>query len=129
MPYTLEWQPRGLYRRYFGNLTLAERRASLQAIVTDERFDALRYVITDYLDVQAFEDEESATLESAAQHIGPALTNWRILAAAVATRPDILASLATFKANAPPGLRYEIFATEAEARAWIAAMAGQLPRR
>lgn len=119
MPYDIAWETRGVLRRYHGNLTLAERHASLQTIVNDARFDTLLYTITDYTAVDRFEDEPDATRFSAAMHIGPSLTNPGLMAAAVATRPDVLRSILTFKRHAPPTMRYEVFSTLALARQWI----------
>ena len=55
MAYRLVWEHRGVYRQYLGDVTIAERRQSFDAIVSDPRFDDLRYTITDYLDVGAYE--------------------------------------------------------------------------
>ena len=58
MPYDVTWEPpRGVYRRYHGRVTIAERRASFDRICADPRFDALRYTLTDALDVQDYEVE------------------------------------------------------------------------
>ena len=87
VPYSLTWEPAGVYRRYFGDVTIDERTASFDAICGDPRFDALRYTITDDLDVTSYEVTDEATAEIAARHIGPLITNASICMAAVATRP------------------------------------------
>lgn len=124
MPYSLTWEPRGVYRRYFGPMTILERQKSFEAICSDERFTTLRYAITDYLAVGDYEITDSATEEIAALHIGPVLTNPRILIAAVAVRPDIVAAIRAFIRLGFTDAQYRIFPSEVEARRWIAETVG-----
>jgi hypothetical protein len=119
MPYTLHWEPRGVYRRYFGDVTIAERARSLERICSDRRFDDLCYSITCYLDVQAYEANAEATRDVAAAHIGPLLTNPRILLAAVAVRPDILGHIHDFQATGFVHQPYRAFSNLRDARDWI----------
>lgn len=120
MPYRITWEPDGVYRRYFGDVSIAQRRASLLAISADHRFDALRYAITDYLDVAAYEATPESTAEIAAMHIGPLFTNPQLLIVAVVDRPDILASIHEFMRYGFIKAPYRIFGTLPEARAWLA---------
>jgi hypothetical protein len=119
MPYTLSWEPRGVYRKYFGDVSIAERAHSLERICADPRFDDLCYTITCYLDVQRYEATPDDTRGVAALHIGPLATNPRIILAAVATRPDILGYIEAFKATGFVRRPYGVFDTLPEARAWI----------
>lgn len=119
MPYSLTWEARGVYRQYLGDVTIAERRASFEAISGDFRFDELRYVITDYRAVGAYEITAEATREIAALHIGPLLTNPRIAIAAVATRPDVVAAIQDFIAHGFTSTPYRVFPNLEEARRWI----------
>jgi hypothetical protein len=120
MPYRLTWEPRGLYRQYFGDVTVAERFKSFNAISGDWRFDDLRYTLTDYLEVRAYEVTPEATAEIAALHVGPLLTNPRIVIAAVAVRPDIVGAIEDFIRHGFTKAPYRVFRTNAEARQWIA---------
>jgi hypothetical protein len=120
MPYRLTWEPQGVYRQYWGDVTIRERRASLDAICGDARYDDLRYSITDYLSVDAYEVTSDATLEIAAMHIAPLVTNPRIVIAAVATRPDIVAAIQEFIGHGLIPAPYRIFATLDIARRWVA---------
>ncbi len=119
MPYSLSWEPRGVVRRYFGPSTIAERRASFEAICRDPRFDSLRYSITDYRDVTQYELSHEATAEIAALHTGPLITNPRIRIAAVAVRPDIVMAIREFIALGFMQAPYRVFASMAEARRWV----------
>ena len=119
MPYRLTWTPSGVYREYLGDVTIAERRRSFDAICSDRRFDTLLYSITDYLAVNSYEATPVATAEIAALHIGPFITNPRIVMAAVAVRPDILAVIEEFKAHRFTTVPYRIFSTLVEATQWV----------
>ncbi len=119
MPYRLTWEPSGVYREYFGDVTVAERRASLDTICGDRRFDDIRYALTSYLAVEAYEVDSAATAEIAALHIAPLATNPAIVIAAVARRPDILAAIEEFKSYGFTSAPYRVFPTLAEARQWL----------
>lgn len=110
-----------MLRRYTGDVTIAERRASFDAICSSPRFADLRYAITDYLSVRAYEIEPQATEEIAAMHVAPLLVNPRILIAAVALRPDVLEAIQHFIDMGFTSQPYRVFATLPEARNWIAA--------
>lgn len=121
MPFELHWEPGGVVRRYIGHMTVAEREASFDQICQDRRFDQLTYTITDYRDVTGYEITTEDTEEIAARHIAPLLTNPGILIAAVVTDPRIIGAIRHFIALGfvTPDI-YRVFATMAEARAWIA---------
>lgn len=119
MPYKLTWERSGIYRQYYGDVTFLDRRASLDTIYSDPRFDGLRYAITDYLAVNAYEFSKDATLEIAALHIGPLRTNPRLVIAAVADRADIVADIQDFMALRFTAAPYRVFPTLDEARQWI----------
>ncbi len=121
MPYRLTWENRGVYRQYVGDVTIAERLASFEAICGDARFDDLRYCITDYLGVQHYEVSDPATIEIAALHVGPALTNPGLRIAAVAVRPDVLAAIRMFIDAGFTEQPYRVFPTLDLARSWLAA--------
>ncbi|MFO1338078.1 MAG: hypothetical protein U1F53_07550 [Burkholderiaceae bacterium] len=123
MPYSLTWERHGVYRRYSGDVTIAERIESFEAICGDARFDDLRYSITDYLAVQRYEVSERATREIAALHIGPAMTNPVLRIAAVAVRPDVLAAIRMFIDTGFAAQPYQVFPTVELARRWLGAPA------
>lgn len=122
MPFSLEWEPSGVVRRFYGDVTLAERYRSLEAICGDIRFDDLRFTITNYLDVGAYQDSPRDTEEIAAYHIAPLMTNPQIVIAGVAVRGDIVDLIKRFRAFKLTTQPYEVFSTEAAARMWIGAM-------
>lgn len=120
MPYELTWEPRGVLRRYIGDVTIAERQQSFDEICRDPRFDTLRYAITDYLSVGSYEIERSATEEIAARHIGPTLTNPYIVMAAVAVDPKVVEAIEHFISLGFIQQPYRVFATLQAAREWVA---------
>ena len=129
MAFDISWEPRGLVRRYWGDVTIAERRESFEQIFADPRFDELQFTITDYLDVRQYEITSEATEEIAALHIGAVQTNPRILIAAVATDARVIEAIQHFIQLDMTPSPYRIFSSVADARAWIAqAQRPPLPR-
>lgn len=125
MPFELHWEPRGVLRRFSGDVTIAERRRSFDLICGDRRFDDLRYAISDYLGVSAYEATPRATQEIAALHIAPLRTNPAILIAAVAVAPAVVAAVRDFMSLGYISQPYRLFETEADARVWIAGALNQ----
>ncbi len=122
MPFELTWEPGGVYRLYFGRVTIDERRHAFNLICGDQRFDDLRYAITDYLSVESYEISTEATREIAALHVGPMRTNARIVIAAVAVQPDIIAAIEDFISLRYTNRPYRIFPRLDEARAWVGSL-------
>jgi hypothetical protein len=120
MAFDLTWEPRGVYRRYWADVTIAERRESFETIFADPRFDDLMFTITDYLDVRHYEVTDEATEEIAALHVGATHTNPRLRIAAVVTNPLIIRAIEHFIALEMVPTPYRVFATVSDARAWIA---------
>ena len=123
MPFSLNWESRGVYRRYHGDVTVDERLESFETICASPRFDELRWCITDYLEVRHYELSDEATQEIAALHIAPLHTNPRLRIAAVAVQRNILQAIDQFKATGFVHLPYEVFPTVAQARAWVGPLA------
>lgn len=129
MPYELTWEPRGVLRRYHGAVTVSERQRSFELICSDSRFDSLQYAITDYLGVVDYEITEDATVEIAALHVAPSLTNPNVVLAAVVTDERIVAAIEHFIALGFTSQPYRIFPTEDAARAWIEHTKATMPSR
>ena len=119
MSYKLIWEHSGVYRLYFGDVSIAERRKSFNEICDDWRFGDIRYVISDYLAVEKLEVTKHATEEIAALHIGALITNPRISIAAVVTRPDIVNAIQESIDHGLITAPYRIFGSIEEARLWI----------
>lgn len=124
MAIELIWEPNGVYRRGYGKVTGAERRQTLDQICNDYRFDELQYSLTDYLAVDDYEFSPEVSDEIAAMHIAPLMTNPRILIATVAVDPRIAHAVCYFMSLEVVTRPYCLFASVAEARAWISRSVG-----
>ena len=93
--------------------------AILRQVCSDERFEDLRFAITDYRDVEVYETSPQAIEETAALHIAPLLTNPKILLASVATDERVVAAIQHFISLDFISQPYQVFPTMEEARAWI----------
>lgn len=51
MPYDVEWNEQGVYRKFYGHVTGDEVIANTAAIFSDQQFDHIRYLVSDYLGV------------------------------------------------------------------------------
>lgn len=122
MPFDLTWEPGGVVRRYTGDVTEAERRCSFERICADPRFDSLRFVITNFVGATRVQVSPGFTEELAAMHIGPLATNPHLVMAAVALDPAVIAAIAHFKSLGFVDAPYRVFATEDDARAWLATL-------
>jgi len=123
MPYRRTWEPFGVYREYFGDVTIAERRALFDAVCGDRRFDDLRYASTDCLAVRAYEVSCEATAEIAALHIGTLHTDPALVMAGVTDRMDVIAAIEDFKCHAFTAAPYRVFRTLPEVRHWVSGRA------
>lgn len=120
MPYELQWEPRGVYRRYYGHVTIDERQRSFDEICADPRFNDLIYTITDYLGVEGYEITPEATEDIAAQHSLPLLRNPNIIIAAAVVDTQIVGAIEHFIAVKRFSQPYRMFPSVEAARAWVA---------
>jgi hypothetical protein len=126
MSFELVWEPRGVVKRYFGRVTSEEVFAAGVQSQGDHRFDQNRYAINDFLDCTEFVIDRKVLDEVAAVAGAAEISNPNIRIAIVATLPAVVA--ATMEYIGLPLHTYptRLFATRAEARAWIAE-SGQAP--
>ena len=121
MSYEIIWESGGVIKRFFGHVDDVEL---MQAVVETEgspRFDELRYVINDFLEVTGVSAGTGHVDEIAAIDQAASISNRNIRIAVVATHPEILA-LADHYARSPMNVYpTRIFSTMAEGRAWLGA--------
>ena len=121
MPYRIRWEGHGVYRRFFGMVTMTDFRRSHEEIAGDIRYDGIRYIVSDFLGAEAGpgfnkrEVEEFAELERLKFYSSPDIVN-----AAVATDEKILAHIRHFGSLKVSPYPLGIFATVEQARRWIA---------
>jgi hypothetical protein len=119
MPYQVTWEPRGVYTRYYGNVTGADMLGNIEDVCRDERFEQHRYHILDFSDATDFSATEREMLINCGVLIGAAFVNHQVLVAAVVTRENVRAALGRLHALGVSPYVAKIFPTVAEARKWI----------
>lgn len=119
MGYELIWEPRGVLKRFYGQVTDSDIAGSVARIHGDRRFDTLRYVINDYLDGTGHQIPLHAVEEIAAIDDAAAISNPHIRVALVAATPDFI-ELANQYAGATMKIYpTRIFSSLDEARSWL----------
>ena len=119
MGYSLEWERIGVVKRYHGQVSAAELVEPVVATESDARFEQLRYVINDFLDVQGMSCTQDDIDLIAAHDMGAAVTNPNIRIAFVTCRPDLIALIQRYLKAANEVFPSGIFPSLAEARAWL----------
>jgi len=120
MGYEIIWEPRGVVKRFFGEVTSDDMLKSVADSEGDSRFDELRFVINDFLDITAVSSSHHDVEEIAAIDSIAAVTNPRIKVAIVTTSP-VVKEMAEGYINSPLNhYPTKIFQTLAEGRQWIA---------
>ena len=123
MAYDIFWEQRGVVKHYRGCVSSYDLLQSVLDTESDARFDDLRFVINDFLDIESLalanvDVEEISAIDRAAARINP-----HIKIAIVSISTDIIA-LGNEYANSPMNTYpTRIFATNADARAWLNAPA------
>ena len=119
MSYINTWEKDGVYRKYSHRVTGQEVIQALQDVHGDAKFDYIRYVINDLLDVTEHHVTDKEIRTIAAFDNAAALSNPNIKVAVVATMSTIqdLASMYSELISTSP-YACEIFTTIGEARAW-----------
>lgn len=117
--FEIVWEVRGACKRFFGHVTDDDLMESVTDIEGDPRFDDLRYVINDFLDVASFAVTQENVLAISAIDAAAAITNPNIKIAVVATDAQVR-TLAELYANSPwNAYPTRLFADVAAARAWL----------
>jgi hypothetical protein len=118
--YELVWEPRGIYRRYFGRLSGRDLIDSHVVTQADPRFDGLRYALNDLSGVDSVDvHDDDLTHVVAAQH-GAFHSNPNVIVAMVIPSPAILAEFRRFEQAGSTPYRFDVFASLDEARAFLA---------
>ena len=121
MPYRIHWEGHGVYRRFYGVVTVAEFFAAYQEMCRDVRYSGIRYIISDYLECEPAPDlteghlRQFARLERLRFYDSPDTVQ-----ANVATDPKVLAYVRYYESLRISPYCMADFATVPEARQWIA---------
>ncbi len=126
MPYEMIWEPKGVHRRYYGHTNDQEIFESTIITEGSERFDALRYILIDFLAIESLVSTNPAFIpEISAIDSAAAKTNPCIKLAVVTEHPEIWKLAEAYRAHPLCSYPLEIFTSLADARAWVAV---ELPR-
>ncbi|MEJ2142238.1 MAG: hypothetical protein P8Y24_07760 [Gammaproteobacteria bacterium] len=120
MSYKNIWEQHGIYRLFSGKLAGKELLESIQQVEADARFDSVRYVINNFLDVTEIDISPKDIKIIAAIDIAAALSNPHIYIAQVATDPQIekLNELYSSVAGKSP-YPTKVFNNLEDARKWL----------
>lgn len=101
MAYVNHWEERGIYRKYSGKLHGDEILEAVQKVEADSRFDTIRYVINDYLDITDIDIKLTNIKIVAAIDSAATLTNPNIILAQVTTNPEVEDVITNYLKAAP----------------------------
>lgn len=121
MAFTISWEPpHGAYRKFTGHLGDEELIRSVSTAYGDARFDDLRYVIDDFLDVESYSIREDTVLYIAAMDGAAARSNPDIKVAIVVSEAHEKTLAALYAASPSNPYPTRIFTSMQEARSWAA---------
>ena len=121
MPYRIRWEGHGVYRRFFGVITLAEFREANKEMRSDVRYEGIRYIISDYLEAQPAPNITERDLRAYARHERVHFYDSPdIVQAIVATDPKNVTFARYYESLGISPYCTADFATVADARWWIA---------
>ncbi len=119
MGYEIIWEPRGVVKRFFCEVTSQDMLQSVAETEGDSRFDELRFVINDFLEITGLSSSHHDVEEVAAIDSIAAITNPRIKVAIVTTSP-VVKEMGEGYINSPLNhYPTKIFQTLEDARNWI----------
>ena len=119
MAFEIIWEPLGIYKRFWGFVSIPELIESVAGPRGDPRFDSLRYVIYDFLAVHAHEITDQAIAGIAAVSIGGHASNPNVRVALLTTDNAIKDLAWQFASLTLASYPIQIFQQPADARAWL----------
>jgi hypothetical protein len=119
MPYTIDWEPEGVVKRFTGLVTSAELVASVHEIATNVKFRQLKYEISDYLGSSGTDFSQNALNEVRAMRISSFQTNPRIRVAIVTHNPEIQERIFSTIAAKLTLHQTRVFTAVEEANIWL----------
>lgn len=121
MTYTLEWEKKGVYKRFSGNVSFQEYARSQTEVLSDARADDIRYVINDLLDMTGYSVTEDEAEYAAAYNRASSFSNPDVRIAYVTT--DLRLRMLLKLSAALSAYELRAFDTLADAREWACAKA------
>jgi hypothetical protein len=119
MALEIVWESHGVYKRFWGFVTTAELIESVAKPRGDPRFDRIRYVIYDFLEVEGHEVTENAMAGVAAISSSGQAANPNVNVAILTTRDDIKQLAWLFASRTLASYPARAFSNPADAREWL----------
>lgn len=121
MAYRIRWEGHGVYRRFFGVVTLDELREACDEMCRDVRYEGIRYLISDYLEGRLDPSVGEQDLKAFAKLERRRLCdNPDTVHALVARDPRLVAYARYYESLDVSPCCVEDFAAVEDARHWIA---------
>jgi len=119
MPYTITWEPHGVYKHFTGVVTGAELLQSVNEIASDQRFFSLQYEVSDYLPAERTEFSQDALNEVRAIRIGSFMNNPHIKVAIITRDEEIQQRMASTIAARLTMHETRVYEAVADANGWL----------
>jgi hypothetical protein len=119
MPYSLTWEPAGVYKKFTGEVTGAELLQSVLEVSSDARFGSSQYEVSDYLDADNTDFSQDALNEVRAVRIGSFMNNPRIKVAIVTHDTEIQQRIYSTIAARLTLHQTKVFNAVADANTWL----------
>jgi hypothetical protein len=126
MPYSLSWEPNGVYKKFTGLVTGAELVRSVIEVAEDIRFIGARYEVSDYLSAERTDFSQDALNEVRAVRIGSISRNPSLRVAIVTLDTEIQQRIYSTIAARLTLHQTKVFSALADADAWVGRMTPQL---
>lgn len=127
MTYQIEWEPRGVIKRFSGQVTDHDMLQSVLDTESDRRFDDLRYVINDFAGITGSSVAIPTIEDIAIADKGASRSNPSIRIAVVTTCPEIRRLTESYASSPLNAYETRIFASTDEARSWLGLSAPDQP--
>jgi hypothetical protein len=119
MPYSLVWEPGGVYKKFNGVVTGAELLQSVIEVSMDTRFIKAQFEVSDYLDAVNTDFSQDALNEVRAVRIGSFMRNPRIKVAIVTHDSEIQQRIYSTIAARLTLHQTKVFKAIADANTWL----------
>jgi hypothetical protein len=119
MPYSLVWEPSGVYKKFNGVVTGAELLQSVVEVSMDARFARSQYEVSDYLDAVSTDFSQDSLNEVRAVRIGSFMNNPRIKVAIVTHDTEIQQRIYSTIAARLTLHQTKVFNAVSDANTWL----------
>lgn len=120
MPYTMEWEPKGVFKKFTGTCSWSEYAQSQEDVLGDARLDDIRYIINDLLSVESYSITADEAQYSAAITRGASMSNPKVKIAFVTTDSRIAILVMAVRTLTP--YQVKTFPSVEAARVWCSSV-------